>query len=458
MSEQNIRTRIAPSPTGNFHIGTARSALYNWLFAKKNNGSFILRIEDTDKERSKPEFERGIIESLKMLGLNWDEFYRQSDRTEIYKKYLEKLLESGKAFWCDHDHDYLENEQKGQSLRKEAPRHVCKQHSDHGVIRLAVSDSNEKIIFDDIVRGRVEFDAKLQGDFVIAKNLENPIFHFVVVVDDFEMNISHVIRGEEHISNTPKHIIIQQSLGFTSPIYAHLPLITAADHSKLSKRHGATSFNEFIDQGYIAQALLNYLFVLGYSAPEDKEILSLDEMVSIFDLNKVHKSGAIFDVKKLDWFNGEYMKKIDLEKFIEFLQPYINIYFGEIENEFINKVAPLMRERMTKFSDVAEFDYFFKELEYDTDLLIWKKTTKDQVADSLSSTLNIIEKGYNDENDLRSKLDEQGARLNDRGLVYWPFRVALSGKKFSPDPVNIAIVLGPKKVSERIKKAIDILK
>ena len=255
---QDVRVRIAPSPTGLFHIGTARSSLFNYVFAKQNKGTFVLRIEDTDKERSKPEFEKSILDGLSMLGLKHDEFYRQSERTAIYRKYLEKLLSNGRAFWCNHDQAFLENEQKEQSSQKQAPRHICDQKGkaesgefkERSVIRLGVdAHSTEKIMFEDIVRGHVEFEARLVGDIVIAKDLSTPLFHFVVVVDDYEMTISHVIRGEEHLANTPKHILLQRALEFSQPIYVHLPLILAPDRSKLSKRHGATSLTEYIEKG-----------------------------------------------------------------------------------------------------------------------------------------------------------------------------------------------------------------
>ncbi len=440
MSEQ-VRVRLAPSPTGYFHIGTARSALFNYLFAHKHKGTFLLRIEDTDKERSKKEFEDSIIAGLELMGLKWDEFYRQSERTEIYKKYLQQLLDTKKAFWCDHTPDYLEKEQKDQATRKEAPRHICdKREGSAGVIRLAASDSREKIIFDDIIRGHVEFEANLTGDFVIAKDLETPLFHFVVVVDDYEMRISHVIRGEEHLANTPKHILIQHALGFTTPTYAHLPLILAPDRTKLSKRHGATSLVEYMEQGYLPQAMLNYLFLLGATPPEGKEVLSLGEMIQAFDLHKVHKAGAIFDVQKLDWINSEYIKSMPEEELLAKV------------GERYTKILPMVRERIKKFSDIKEFDLFFETPNVDPELLKWKKATLEESRAMLGNVKELIEKEGVEH--LRNKLDALGAEKGDRGLVYWPFRVALSGQKFSPDPVDIAMVLGKEEVLKRITNAL----
>ncbi len=437
MDSKEIRVRLAPSPTGNFHIGTARSALYNYLFAKKHKGLFVLRIEDTDKERSKKEFEKSITDGLLSLGMQWDEFYRQSERTEIYKKYLQQLLKDGKAFWCNHSHEYLEQEGKDQQAKKEAPRHICNEQFDSGVIRLRASDSKEQIAFDDILRGHVEFEAALQGDFVIAKNLETPLFHFVVVVDDYEMGITNIIRGEEHLANTPKHILIQQALGFTTPTYAHLPLILAPDRTKLSKRHGATAFMEFIDQGYLPAALLNYLFLLGASSPDGREILSLEDMIEVFELEKVHKAGAIFDIKKLDWINGEYVKKMTDDELLMMIgQKY-------------EPLLPMVRERMKTKKDLEEFEFFFAVPDVDPNMLQWKKATLEESTAMLQKVQDLIEtEGIEN---LKEKLD---ALSQDRGLVYWPLRVALTGRKFSPDPLDIVGVLGKEEVLRRITNAI----
>ncbi|MEK7153985.1 MAG: glutamate--tRNA ligase, partial [Patescibacteria group bacterium] len=317
--KKEIRVRMAPSPTGYLHIGIARTALFNYLFAKHNNGKFVLRIEDTDLERSEKKFEDDILTGLKWLGLSWDEFYKQSDRIPIYSKYIQKLLDNGRAFWCYHTEKELEQEKIEQSEKKELQRHVCKYKGEktetgdikRGIIRLVVDENSaRKINFEDIIRGKVEFEERLLGDFSIAKNTETPLYNFAVVVDDYEMDITHVIRGEDHIANTPKQILLQEALGFERPQYAHLPLILGEDRSKLSKRHGAVSLNEYRKQGYLPEAIFNFLALLGFTPPEGKEILSREELVEIFDLVKIHKSGAIFDTRKLDWLNGEYLKKL----------------------------------------------------------------------------------------------------------------------------------------------------
>lgn len=283
---EQVRVRMAPSPTGNLHIGTARTALFNYLFAKKHNGKFILRIDDTDKERSNHEFKQNILNNLEWLGIHYDELYRQSERTSIYLAYLVRAIQSQKA--------YVSKEE----IKEEGERSE--------VIRL--KNPNKKISFNDFVRGGVTFDTTELGDSVIAKSLKEPHYHFASVVGDFEMKISHIIRGEDHISNTPRQILIQETIGAPRPQYAHLPLILAADRSKLSKRkHGeSVSLNYYKDNSYLPQAILNYLALLGWNPGTDQEIFTLDELIKVFDLSRVHKGGAIFDEKKLAWVNRKH--------------------------------------------------------------------------------------------------------------------------------------------------------
>ncbi|MFN7088720.1 MAG: glutamate--tRNA ligase, partial [Candidatus Paceibacteria bacterium] len=283
MADQ-IRVRIAPSPTGPLHIGTARTALFNWLFARKNRGVFILRIEDTDLERSDPKFEENIKDSLEWLGLEWDEFYKQSERKNIYKKYLQKLLDEEKAFWCYHAAEELEAEKKEQMRRKEAPRHICshkygnskseaRNPKQKGIIRLKVDENSTRIIhFDDIIRGTIEWAQNTIGDLSIAKDLETPLYNFAVVVDDYESRISHVIRGEDHISNTPKQILISEALGVPQPKYAHLPLILGSDRTKLSKRHVATAISDYREDGYLPEAIINFMALLGWRPAGSKKL------------------------------------------------------------------------------------------------------------------------------------------------------------------------------------------
>ncbi len=445
-----IRVRIAPSPTGNLHLGTARTALFNWLFAKKHGGEFILRIEDTDLERSEKKFEEDIIKGLKWLGLDWSntEIYRQSERLDIYARNIKKLIDDGKAFWCDHSKEELEMEQKEQTARKEAPRHICGHKNEKRVsgqiIRLAVDpNSDKKIVFEDKVRGKIEFEERLLGDFSLAKNLKIPLYNFAAVIDDIDMNISHVIRGEDHISNTPKQILIYDALGAKPPVFAHLPLILGPDRSKMSKRHGATSINEY-KQDYLPETMINFMGFLGYTY--SKDIISADEMVQEFEIEKVHKSGAIFDVKKLNWTNSQYVKNLTSDQFKQLTN------LGELPDNAI----PLITERLEKLTDVQNFDYFFKEPTYAKELLKWKKADLEKSLETLNEVEKIIEKFdfEKGKDEFRKVMDEFSAKVGDRGLVYWPLRAALSGRDKSPDPVDIAFVLGKEKTLDRIKNAI----
>ncbi|MDO8471373.1 MAG: glutamate--tRNA ligase family protein [bacterium] len=286
MSEgkEKIITRFPPSPTGPLHIGNVRTALFNYLYARQNNGSFIVRIEDTDKTRSKKEYEDEMLESLEWLGLKRDgELLHQSERTEIYKKYLHKLIDEGKA--------YLSRETEGENRE---------------VVRF--KNPNIITIFNDLVRGEVQFDTTELGDFIIAKSVNEPLYHLAVVIDDFESGITHVIRGEDHISNTPRQILIQEAIGATRPLYAHLPLILAQDRSKLSKRkHGeSVSLDYYRNKGYSRDAIINYLALLGWNPGTEQEIFTLSELINVFDLKRVHKGGAIFDEKKLAWVNRKH--------------------------------------------------------------------------------------------------------------------------------------------------------
>ncbi len=442
--------------------------MFNFLFAKSQNGKFILRVEDTDKERSKKEYEEDLLEGFKWLGMNWDEFYRQSDRVPIYSKYIQKLLDENKAFWCYHSEEELEKERQEQLASKAIPRHVCgykiqdtryEVQERKGIIRLAVDEnSNRKIKFHDLIRDEIEFEERLLGDFSIAKDIETPLYNFAATVDDYEMEISHVIRGEEHIANTPRQILIQEALGFGMPAYAHLPLLLGTDKSKLSKRNGAASLDEYKKMGYLPEALSNFICLLSFTMPDGREIFTMKDLVEVFDLLKVHKSGAVFDMKKLDWLNGEYIKKLGDEELADKLLLVGEWLPEEVAKEDVQKVIPLARERIKKLSDISEFDYFFKEPEYDRGLLVWKGRGFEEIKNSLSEVAKIIEeKGTDNKDALRQELDSLGVKLGDRGLAYWPFRVALSGLKASPDPVDITEILGKEKTLERVKRAAELL-
>jgi len=476
-----VRVRIAPSPTGNLHIGTARTALFNWFFAKHHAGEFILRMEDTDLERSDPEFEKNILSGLEWLGLKWDELYKQSERLDRYEKHLKKLLEEKKAFWCYHTKEELEAERKIQMEKKEAPRHICKHKSSsfveasegkqgEGIIRLAVDENSKRIIhFEDVVRGHIEFEQRVVGDLSLAKDLRVPLYNFAVVVDDFEMKITHIIRGEDHIANTPKQILIAEALGWDLPQYAHLPLILGTDRSKLSKRHRAINFDEYINAGYLPDAIANFLAFLGWTPSEQKgagrEMLTKNEIIEFFDLKDVHKAGAIFDLKKLNWLNSQYIKQFNDSGLADLVAPFVKKHFAEQPRDLILKLVPIFRERLEFLDQVAEFKYFFEEpKEYEPELLIWKSSTKEKTIQALEMILEILNSDVEweifDNKYIGAELDKLAKEKfeENRGAIYWPLRVALSGEKFSPDPVQIMSILGREKVLERLKKAVFLIK
>lgn len=437
--KEKVITRIAPSPTGVMHIGTARTALFNYLFAKQNQGEFILRIEDTDKERSTKEFEKDITDSLEWLGLEYKNLYRQSERTEIYKKYLDKLISENKA--------YISKEEKGER---------------DSVVRFR--NPNKIVKFDDMIRGEIEFDTTELGDFVIAKSTEEPLYHLAVVVDDHEMNITHILRGEDGISNTPRQILIQEAIGAKRPKYAHLPLILGPDKSKLSKRHGATSLTEFKNKGYLKEALINHLALLGWNPGNDNEIFSLEELIKEFKIENVSKGGAVFNIEKLNWFNKKYIEKLpqqDLEKIIENKISHFENYNQKI----IEKIIPIIIERIEKFEDIdemikeGELDYYFKKpTSYNSENLIWKKSDKENTLKNLKEVLKIIENNpeKNKVEDIKNMIWDY-AEKEGRGDVLWPLRYSLSGKDKSPDPFVLISVLGKKESIDRINLALSKL-
>jgi len=457
MSKQ-VKVRMAPSPTGTLHLGTARATLFNYLFAKKNKGQFILRIEDTDLERSKKRYEKDIIENLKWLGLDWDgEIYRQSERTEIYKGYIKKLLDSGDAFYCDHSQKELDQEKRKQMEKKQAPRHVCnrKGKAKEGIIRFRAPD--KKIVFDDLIRGKVEFEAKLLGDMSIARDKETPLYNLSVVVDDIEMEISHVIRGEDHIPNTPKQILLYDAFKADLPQFAHLPLILGPDKSKMSKRHGVVSVGWYRDEGYLPEALINFMVLLGWNPGTEQEIFSLDQLTKKFSLDRVHKGGAIFNIERLDWINGQYIRKMDLDELTKKCLPYLK---KDVDFDYAKKVVALEQERLKKLSEIGELTKFFftDELDYPKELLIWKEMELKKVKDNLEILVKELEKtGDFDKKTLEGILMPL-AQKHGSGELLWPLRVALTGQKASPGPFEVMEVLGKKKSLERVKKAIEMVK
>ncbi|MEK7178314.1 MAG: glutamate--tRNA ligase [Patescibacteria group bacterium] len=481
--KEKIRTRFAPSPTGPFHIGSVRTALFNFLFAKKFNGEFILRIEDTDLERSKPEYEKGIVEGLKWLDINCNEGpYRQSERLDIYAKYLKELLNNGDAFYCFHSKEFLEKEAElaHHCEFKKLPIEDLEKRleKESAIIRFKTPPDLE-IAFIDLIRGEIRFNSDtLGGDFSLAKAESPdkflPLYNFAVVIDDFEMNITYVIRGEDHISNTPKQILIQQALKLPMPKYAHLPLILGPDKSKLSKRHGAVSVDEYCEIGYLPQALINFIAFLGWNPGTDKEIFSLEELIREFDLNKVQKSGAIFNVEKLDWFNGYYLKQLPLDELTKRAIPFL-IRDGLIDSDFfaqggpasgweyLKKILKLEQPRFKKLGEIGErVSYFFKIPKYEPELLTWRDMLFKDVVASLNASLNAISQisdaDFNQKNLERTLLKEaEKAKNKDKGRLLWPLRAALTGLQASPGPFEILEILGKKESAKRVEAAIKKL-
>jgi len=513
-SNIKVRTRFAPSPTGFLHIGGARTALFNYLFAKSQKGSFILRIEDTDIERSKPEYEKDIIESLKWLGIEWSEGpdirgpfgpYRQSEKKEVYAKYLGKLLNEKKAYYCFCSEEELEDQRQYQLSIGEpphyngkcanlAPEEIEKRLSEGKPCVIRFKMPIEKVAFEDLIRGHIEFDTSLIGDTVLAKDLKTPLYNFTVVIDDYEMKISHVIRGEEHISNTPKQILIQKALGIPQPKYAHIPMILAADRSKLSKRHGATGVLEFKKDGYLPEAIVNFIAFLGWNPGDEREIYSMPSLIKEFSIERVQKGGAVFNIKRLDFLNGFYIRQRSLERLTELCILYLieNNLIAPIfeQTELIPGVAPgptgvtdyqiietkekisldilkkivsAYKERIKKLSEIPELtNFFFKNrLEYDKNLLRWKEMPDKEIEDSLDKLEKILSKikeGYFVKENLENILLAESEKIGDRGKLLWPLRVALSGKEASAGPFEIADILGKEKTLKRIKEAKKLLK
>jgi len=388
MGNKKIRVRFAPSPTGMLHIGGARTALFNWLYARHYNGTFVLRIEDTDQVRSTEEAVNVILEGMKWLGLDWDEGpgkggeyspYYQMQRLQLYQKYAEQLLKDKKAYYCYCTREELAESREKQSKENKSLKYDrrClnlseedkKRYEAEGrkrVIRLKIP--TKEIAFNDLLRGEVTFDGGLLSDFVIMKSDGIPTYNYAVVIDDALMKITDVMRGDDHISNTPKQIVIYEALGFDVPKFAHIPMIMGEDHAKLSKRHGAASVMEYRKMGYIPEALVNYIAHLGWSSGSNREIFSVEEIAKEFTLDKISKHAAVFSMEKLNWFNSEYLKKMPIDFLTKMLLPFLkeaNYIENEenlspAKNEYIKEVLKLMQGRIKNFSQFIDYaDYFF---------------------------------------------------------------------------------------------------
>jgi len=441
-----IIARFPPSPTGWFHIGNARTALFNYFFVKQNKGELLFRLEDTDKERSKDEYAQDIILGLKWLGvnINFDKVYKQSEHGATYRKYLEKMIAEDKAY-------ISKEEVKEEGQRAE-------------VIRLR--NPGKKVAFEDMIRGEVVVDTTELGDFIIAKSIDEPIYHLAVVVDDFEMGVNHIIRGEDGIYNTPRQILIQEAIGAPRPIYAHMPFILNEDKSKLSKRQQGelVSLKYYREKGYIPEAMVNYLAFCGWNPGDETEIMSMEEIIKRFDIMKVQKAGAVFNPEKLLWINKEYIKKLPKDTILKEIIKRLPENYRKLGN--IENVCSVLIERISVWSDIdkmladGDIQYFFEEPKLSKEMIIWKKGgTLEQAKEYLSLSFDILN-NISDKDFILDNLKEKLMPLAEekgKGNVLWPLRVALSGREKSPDPFTLLFILGKAESLKRIQSAIDSL-
>lgn len=485
----DVRVRFAPSPTGYLHIGGARTALFNWLFAHKMGGKLILRIEDTDTERLKEDSVSQILTSLKWLGINWDEGpevggdcgpYYQSERLDIYKKYADKLLEEGKAYYCFCSAADLEAQREKQRAAKQPFRYArtCRDLSAEEVqARIAAGEPYSvrvkipvegTITVHDLIHGDVTFNMDQFDDFVIVKSNGMPTYNFAVVVDDHLMGMTHVLRAEEHLSNTPKQLLIYEALGWEPPKFGHMPMILAPDRSKLSKRHGATSVEEFRSQGYLAEAIVNYLTLLGWGPGDERELFTLQETVELFELEQMSKKAAIYDTKKLTWMNGQYLSELPLEKILPEAKPFFikdglvtEEWFNDAANEaYFEKLVDVVRVRVKTLQEVADASaYFFKELEGYDEKGVSKHFKPENIA-ILEQCIAAIK--ADDVYDLASTEAAYNKIAADNGSalgkVIHPTRLALTGRTVSPGMFDVMVLLGKEKTLARLEKAVEFIK
>jgi glutamyl-tRNA synthetase len=433
--DSNVKVRFPPSPTGFLHIGGARTALYNWLFAKHNDGKLVLRIEDTDRQRSTEEATQAILDSLTWLGLDWDEGpYHQSDRLEIYTEHVEKLLKEGKAF-------HVDDPEKGRAVRFKI--------------------TEELTGFDDIIHGNIKSDTSLLEDFVIQKADGFPTYNFACVVDDGVMGITHIIRGDDHLSNTPRQVALYKALGFDLPKFAHIPMILGEDGSRMSKRHGATSVTDYRTKGYLPDALVNFIALLGWSPGKDLELMTRQEMIEKFTLKRVNKTSARFDYTKLDWMNSKYIQDLPVENLVDELRPYIkdaDLDSRIVSDEWLHKLVELYKERFRTLPEFVSLTtpFFSDEIEYD-DTAVQKhikKSNPSLIKDAYTKLKEI--KNFSSiqelEDCLRSITTEHSIGF---GKLAQPIRVALIGKSASAGIFETLELLGKEKTLKRLEYAIN---
>jgi nondiscriminating glutamyl-tRNA synthetase len=444
-----VRVRFAPSPTGNLHIGGARTALFNWLYAKSQGGKFILRIEDTDTLRSKKEYLDEILFSLKWLGLDWDEIYHQSERFNIYKEYAEKLLSEGKAYKADKLSEELNEEQSA------APGEARPKGEGQAIILKVLPG---KVQIEDMIRGGIEFDTSVIKDQVLIKSDGSPTYNFACVVDDSLMSLTHIIRGDDHISNTPKQILLYQALGLAIPKFAHLPLILAKEGGRLSKRKGATAISEYRETGYLAKSLVNFLMLLGWSPGENREIMDINDAVKLFDIRHINKTAAILDMDKLSWLNNQYLKNEDPGELAEQLIPELAarkwIAKDNFDRNYLLSLVKLLQARLTVLSDFFErADFFFLD-----DFPVDPKAQEKFLSRDLSKEFSLFSERLEKlekfeiveiEETFRQMVSELG--LEAKVLIH-PIRVALTGKTVGPGLFELIYCLGKDRTKRRLAK------
>jgi glutamyl-tRNA synthetase len=492
----DVRVRIAPSPTGPLHLGTARTALFNFLFARHLGGTFVFRLEDTDQARSTVEYENDILEGLHWLGIQWDEGpgignepergtygpYRQMQRLARYTEATDLLLAQDRAYYCYCTPGELDAERKRQEAAREAPRYngrcahltaaervAFEAQGRNPVVRFRIPPGR-KIAFDDIVRGHVEFASDdLGGDLVIVRGDGTPLYHFTVAVDDAAMAISHVIRGEDHLSNTPKHILLFEALGAPVPLFAHLPLILNPDRTKMSKRKSQTAVADYRAQGFIPEGFVNYLALLGWSTGTEEEVLSEAELIERFDLSKVNSAGAIFNRDRLEWLNGQWIRRLQPDDLIDRLRPFLEAALdaGKIDwlpvDEEMCSLLPVVQERLptlSAISDIIGF-LFVRDLQPDPALMVPKRWDAATTADGLAAARETIAdvgrvawEAEELEPPLRQLVDERGWKAGD---LFMAIRVAVTGRTATPPLFDIMVALGYERTLARLERAIEVL-
>lgn len=480
-----VRVRFAPSPTGNLHIGTCRTALFNWIFSKKNNGKCILRIEDTDRERSDPQFEENIDNGLEWLGLLADEGpgvpgvvgpYRQSERIDegVYTRYIDLLLKSGAAYYCFETPEELEQERqesidngvayvysrKSLKLTHDQIQQKLERKEPY-TIRFKIDRSS--VAFDDIIRGRIDFDTSLLSDFIILKSDGSPSYNFAVVVDDIEMKITHVIRGEDHISNTPRQILLFHALAQPIPEFAHMPMILGPDKSKLSKRHGATAITDYQEAGFMKEAFLNYLCLLGWTPPNGEEVLDMNTIIEKFELSHMNKAGAVFDIQKLTWMNGQYIRKLNPQELVDRLLPYVSdeilAELNKWSSEDQKRMMVTVQDNLDRLTDINQHLTVYVESEQDFLNLSLKESLNDDqrmilheslVQAPLLESVDLTKENFS--NWVAAIHKEIGG---PKGKIFKALRLGVTGRHSGPNLHECLQIFGLEMCQNRIQKTLN---